>query len=288
VTQSDSLVLGSVNGTNNATADTKVGIGTTAPAGPLHIKSAGNEVLFAGSNGKIGIGTSAPDRPLQIVSTPSANAELHIGGSGDETKDVFSGMGVNLSTGPSFNFGYSGYSFGRSSGFFNVRPDASAVYPNPSLRFMTANLQRMVITADGRIGIGTTNPLEMLHVTGNVRIGGQILYGAADVELPDYVFEPEYRLMPVADLEKFLAREKHLPNVPSASEIKEKGLSLSDFQMKLLEKIEELTLYTVQQAKTIREQQQAGETKDARISGLEARLAALEQVMAQPQAQPHK
>jgi len=101
--------------------------------------------------------------------------------------------------------------------------------------------------------------------------------------------------MPVSDLERFLASEKHLPNVPAASEIKEKGLSLSEFQMKLLEKIEELTLYAVQQ-------HQAGEAKNARISALEgknntletrnsaleARLAAIEQMLARQQEQQQK
>jgi len=137
VTQSNSLVLGSINGVNGADADTKVGIGTTTP-----------------------------DRKLQIASSPGMNAELHIGGAGDEAKDVFSGMGVDLSAGPAFNFGYSGFSFGRSSGFFNVRPDPSAIAPNPSLRFMTANQQRMIITNTGNVGIGTSAPKTTFQADG--------------------------------------------------------------------------------------------------------------------------
>jgi hypothetical protein len=69
--------------------------------------------------------------------------------------------------------------------------------------------------------------------------------------------------------------------VPSAAEMKEKGLNLSQFQMRLLEKIEELTLYAVQQGKTIREQSSALEKKDAEMSALAARLAALEQAHSQ-------
>jgi hypothetical protein len=68
--------------------------------------------------------------------------------------------------------------------------------------------------------------------------------------------------MPIQQLENYIAREKHLPNIPDASEIRETGLNHTEFQMKLLQKIEELTLYTVQQANTIRE--------------LQARLAKLE------------
>jgi hypothetical protein len=209
---------------------------------------------------------------VQIVSSAGWPADLHIGGTGDETHDVFAGMGVNVVSGPAFNYGYSGNSFGRSSGFFNIRPDASAVYPNPSLRFMTANTQRMIITATGKVGIGTSDPQEALHVIGNVRVSGSIVYGAPEEPVPDYVFEPGYRLMPVDELQKYLAREKHLPNMPNAGEIKEKGLKLGEYQMKLLEKIEELTLYTVQQAKAL-------ERKDAENALLNARVSALEQIV---------
>ena len=119
-------------------------------------------------NGNIGVGTATPDKRFQIASTPTLNAELHIGGTGDETKDIFAGMGVNLDTGPAFNYGYSGHSFGRSSGFFNVRPDASAAPPNPSLRFMNVNQQRMIITNTGDVGIGTMSPTSKLTVAGTI------------------------------------------------------------------------------------------------------------------------
>jgi hypothetical protein len=136
-------------------------------------------------NGDIGVGTAAPDKRFQIASTPTKNAELHIGSTGDDTKDIFAGMGPNLDTGPAFNYGYAGFSFGRSAGFFNVRPDASAVAPNPSLRFMTANTQRMIITNAGYVGIGTTSPGSLLSVAGDVdtttryRIGGTAVLSIA-------------------------------------------------------------------------------------------------------------
>jgi hypothetical protein len=91
-------------------------------------------------------------------------------------------------------------------------------------------------------------------------------------EVLAYVFEPDYDLMKLDELEEFIAREKHLPNIPSSAEIKDKGLNLSEFQLKLLEKIEELTLYTMQQAKTIA-------LKDTEIARLDARMAALEEML---------
>lgn len=64
---------------------------------------------------------------------------------------------------------------------------------------------------------------------------------------PDYVFEPDYNLMPIKDLETYITTNKHLPNIPSASEmISTDGIELSTMQFKLLEKVEELTLYMIQ------------------------------------------
>ncbi|MBP1598787.1 MAG: hypothetical protein H6Q05_4164 [Acidobacteria bacterium] len=166
VTESNSLVLGSIYGLNGATADTNVGIGTSAPAGKLHVKGGAAELFYVGVNGDAGVGTAAPDKRVQITGRPGRNAELHIGGSGDELTDVFAGMGTNLDAGPAFNYGYAGHTFGRSAGFFNVRPDPSATPPNPSLRFMTANQQRMIITNTGDVGIGTVEPKSKVHAEG--------------------------------------------------------------------------------------------------------------------------
>jgi len=96
---------------------------------------------------------------------PADCAKIGIGGPpthtfhivGTATSDVFAGMGVDLNTGPAFNFGYSGFSFGRASGFLNVRPDALAVAPNPALRFATKNIVRMMIDRDGVTTINDIN-----------------------------------------------------------------------------------------------------------------------------------
>ncbi|MGH8733441.1 MAG: tail fiber domain-containing protein, partial [Burkholderiales bacterium] len=104
-------------------------------------------------NGRVGFNTSNP------------GASLHI--SGTATQDLAAGMGPDLALGPAFNFGYAAATFGRSAGFFNVRPDAAATAPNPSLRFMTADVQRMIVTNTGNVGIGTGSPDEKLHVEGS-------------------------------------------------------------------------------------------------------------------------
>jgi hypothetical protein len=72
---------------------------------------------------------------------------------------------------------------------------------------------------------------------------------------PDYVFANDYKLMSLTDVEKFISINKHLPNMPSEAEVVENGMSVGEINTKLVEKIEELTLYTIQQEKRINDQE---------------------------------
>jgi hypothetical protein len=119
-------------------------------------------------NGSVVVGNSSFKGNLQIY--------------GNATSDVFAGMGPDLISGPGFNFGYAGASFGRSAGFFNVRPDASAVAPNPSLRFMTANVQRMIITNTGKVGIGTLAPNHQVRIVGGPLWTSSAWQGALELD----------------------------------------------------------------------------------------------------------
>jgi hypothetical protein len=144
-------------------------------AEPVSAASSGEVAFYTGSstqsgdpnfywdnvNKRLGIATEAPENMVHI--------------DGSATADVFCGIGPHpntqvggVYTGPAMNFGYSGNSFGEGSGFFNVRPDPSATAPNPSLRFMTNNVQAMIITNSQLVGIGTSSPAQMLTVAGDV------------------------------------------------------------------------------------------------------------------------
>ncbi len=116
------------------------------------------------------------------------------------------------------------------------------------------------INDEFRVNLGTPGAELRLTSAGDLIITGGYT--------PDYVFEPDYPLMPLAELAEFVAREKHLPNVPNAAEVAEQGLNVNEFPMQLLEKIEELTLYAIAQQETIDE--------------LRARLEAVEQRDAAP------
>lgn len=132
-----------------------------------------DSILFD-SGTRIGVNTTDPKNLFHVFGTAS--------------QDVFMGLGPDPSAaGPAMNFGYSGSSFGIGSGFFNVRPNASAVAPNPSLRFSTVNVQRMIITNTGNVGIGTLAPTFTLdvagtgHFTGALTVDGNIAAKYQDV-----------------------------------------------------------------------------------------------------------
>ncbi len=113
---------------------------------------------------------------------------------------------------------------------------------------------------DGKIGIGTTNPDELLTVKGKIHTQ-EVLVDLDGAVAPDYVFEtyykgfsemmPGYSLISLEELEAFLKENYHLPNVPSAETMRTEGISLKEMNLILLQKIEELTLYTLQQQKEI-------------------------------------
>ncbi|NUM51687.1 MAG: hypothetical protein HUU48_11290 [Flavobacteriales bacterium] len=73
---------------------------------------------------------------------------------------------------------------------------------------------------------------------------------------PDYVFSTSYKLKTITKVETYILQHGHLPNMPNANEVKENGIGIGELQVKLLEKIEELTLYIIQQQKEIEDLKQ--------------------------------
>jgi hypothetical protein len=113
--------------------------------------------------------------------------------------------------------------------------------------FSGGNSCIFIAEATGNVGIGTDNPTYKLSVNGNVRSKEVVV----ETGWADYVFTKSYKLPSLWDVEKFIRRNGHLPNIPSAKEVEEKGLLLGDTQKKMMEKIEELTLYVIEAAKKI-------------------------------------
>ena len=113
---------------------------------------------------------------------------------------------------------------------------------------------------DNKIGIGTKSPDHLLTVKGTIH-SREVLVDLEGALVPDYVFEkyytnasvmnPDYKMLSLSEIEVYVKEHHHLPGIPSANELKSEGLSLKQMNLILLEKIEELTLFTIEQQKEI-------------------------------------
>ncbi|HLP65068.1 hypothetical protein [Flavobacterium sp.] len=136
-------------------------------------------------------------------------------------------------------------------------------------------------TAHGKIYLGSTPNFP--NATGNYKlfVEGGILTEKVKVALrgtanwADYVFDDNYKLMPLSDVEKFIRVNKHLPGVDSASDLAKDGLDVAEMQAKQMEKIEELTLYVIEQDKIVKEQASAIEQQGKEIEELKVLVKSL-------------
>lgn len=111
-------------------------------------------------------------------------------------------------------------------------------------------------------------------IEGQLGVDGKIRAEEVKVEIingPDYVFEPDYELRTLQETKEYVSENKHLPEIPSAKEMEANGIDLGDMNMRLLKKIEELTLYQIE----LLDRLEKLETENARIDELEKKLLEL-------------
>jgi len=207
-------------------------IGTTGEL-PIKFGTNNHAKMVLAADGKLGVGSLSP------------LTALHLDGK------VSGGEAASSSNTPNGIFTMSTYGTGliTSMGLeANVSPQYFWLQP----RYLNqAVFYNTVLNPNGgSVGIGTTTPSERLSVNGNVRAKKIIV---SQTGWPDYVFDPAYKLKPLSELSAFIQKNKHLPDMPSAKEVEEKGISVGDNQALLLKKIEELTLYIMQQETRIKE-----------------------------------
>lgn len=165
---------------------------------------------------------------------------------------------VSLTAGSHFiSFTVSGNNPDNTTGHYMLTVDKIELNPIalPHLWYKNADVVQLITPTD-RVAVGTPTPgsTAALEVSsGDVQItnGRLIIQGWSIEGAPDYVFEKEYKLADLTTVEKFIKENKHLPEVPSADEITEKGLDMTEMNYTLLKKVEELTLYIIEQNKKI-------------------------------------
>ncbi|MES2807007.1 MAG: hypothetical protein V4619_00170 [Bacteroidota bacterium] len=232
-----------------------VGIGTLNPAGKVHIIPP-----LDGTVSALTIGDNSKGNPnVPVGSSPGGyNIDFH------GYRDIVAQIGARIRA--------------ERINRFDVN---NPLIQGMDLAFSTSQgidqsylLERLRIKYDGKVGIGTATPDEQLTVKG--KIHAEEVRIDLNFPAPDYVFQRDYKLLNLDAVKAYIAEHRHLPEVPSAKKMEKEGINLSEMNMLLLKKIEELTLYVIQQKEenaTIKtELSKIKQQQDARIAALEKAL----------------
>jgi hypothetical protein len=146
-----------------------------------------------------------------------------------------------------FVYGVQGYASGTAGTRVGVYGSASGGTDNWASYFVGSNY----MSGDLRIGTTTAATGYALSINGKVACEEVLVQDVAS--WPDYVFKEDYNLMSLENLEQSIKENGHLPGMPSAAEVESKGLHLGNMQKQVVEKVEELTLYTIEQGKMLKE-----------------------------------
>ncbi|WP_419487089.1 hypothetical protein [Chryseobacterium bernardetii] len=229
--------------------------------------------------GNVGVGTEAPSAKLDVVgeilsgnksATEGVNAlairyesgSFNNWGSLRSGAETYMSYGVKASSATAYGWVSSNASFSNYKTAITVGNEGvkflGSTNAQTSINSAVTMNEFMRITPNGNVGIGTKNPDQKLTVKGKIHAEDVVV----DMNVPaDYVFQkyfdgqsslrPDYQMPTLQELESFVKENKHLPEIPSEEAIIKDGVNLGDFQMKLLQKIEELTLYVISQNKEI-------------------------------------
>jgi len=218
----------SITGPKFAISDNgNVGIGTTDPKAKLDV--AGNMLLKS-------VLTNTSPRPS--LSTQPLSGEIRsYSQSGYAYNDGLLRLSAGAGTTPAI------------MSYIDISSYSTIPDMDQNIVFGTAGEEKMRIHKNGNIGIGTATPNEKLTVNGKIRAREIKVEGT---NWPDYVFEKNYQIASLGELEKYIKTNKHLPEMPGAKEVESNGVELGTLVKKLLKNQEELTLHLIAQEKIIK------------------------------------
>jgi len=233
VTTNNNLIL---------TANGDVGIGTKNPNAKLDVSgqimaTSANINGITYINGNLGVGFSNPTHKLHVVGNTYFDGNVGIGTSNPQAKlqiTANNATGINIEHTTATDWNYASY--------IKVNNDLTKAL---AIRNTTTNSDVFVVYGNGVL---STKKIFAEKIEVLLSCVGSYWY--------DHVFESNYNLRPLSELEQFIKQNHHLPEIPTAQEIQENGIDLGDMQGKLLLKIEELTLYVIELEKQIKELQQ--------------------------------
>ncbi|GAA4779383.1 hypothetical protein GCM10023231_02690 [Olivibacter ginsenosidimutans] len=192
------------------------------------------------NNGKVGIGTTKPSQMLHVIGSVAAQGSYLSYNPDNPSASVALSWLDNVA---------------------RIRVGGTGDGAGNGLDIQShSDISLMRLLSNGNVGIGTTDPKAKLAVNGNIL--AKEIKVKTDITVPDYVFEANYQLPSLTEVEAYVKEHKHLPEIPSAKEIGEKGLDLAEMNLLLLKKVEELTLRLILKEKEVNQQNE-------RISKLE-------------------
>ncbi|MBI1192043.1 MAG: hypothetical protein GC205_02560 [Bacteroidetes bacterium] len=216
------------------------------PSGTLSVGGANLHVTNV--TDRVGIGTTSPSAKLHVLSSESVEL-MFLESTGSPTEMFDINRTVAMTSGQDI---------------IDISVPTGSSTTAAFFECSSAGAIEFQVNTNGHMGVGTTaSSLYAIQACGSIRATEVVV----ETGWCDYVFEEDYRLAPLSEVESFIKANKHLPGIPSAAVVESEGVKVAEMSSNLMLKVEELTLYTIEQEKQINSLQKQIEELKALVTG---------------------